>query len=305
MPELPEVQTTVTGLNKTIVGLKISDAWSDYDSSYYKGSETIKDKIYFEKFKKQIIGRKIISVNRRAKNVLINLDSDLTILTHMKMTGHFLFDNYNKKDTFNNYIRFTITFSNSKKLYFSDLRKFAKITLVKTSSMHEGEHLKNLGSEPLDSHFTFNKFIERLELKPALKIKLALMDQSIIAGIGNIYADESLWLAGIHPETKVSKLLKNIVNNERKDKVFDKSNELEILYKSIRSLLKKGIRFGGDSMSDYRNVYGEKGEFQGKHNAYQKTGEKCSKKGCGGKIVRIVVGGRGTHLCDTHQKKLK
>jgi len=291
MPELPEVQTTVTGLNMTIVGLQISDVWSDYDSPYYKGKETIKNKEYFKKFKDSIVGSTIISVSRRAKNVLINLDNGETILAHMKMTGHFLFDNYNKQDSFNRHIRFTITFTNGKKLYFSDMRKFAKIAFIKTDLLESSEHLKHLGSEPLDRDFSFDRFIERMGMRPGAKIKIALLDQKIVAGIGNIYADESLWLAGIHPETRVSRLLKS----------DNCDNSSRALYAAIRKLLKKGIKFGGDSMSDYRNVYGEKGKFQAKHNAYQKTGEKCSRKGCAGKIIRIVVGGRGTHICNKHQ----
>jgi len=113
------------------------------------------------------------------------------------------------------------------------------------------------------------------------------MDQSIIAGIGNIYSDEMLWLAGIHPESKPGKIPENL---------------MKLLYKSMKEVLKKGIDFGGDSMSDYRNIYGEKGQFQGKHNAYRKTGTKCARKNCKGIITRKMVGGRSSHFCSIHQK---
>jgi formamidopyrimidine-DNA glycosylase len=314
MPELPEVQTTVNGLRSHTIGLKIVDVWSDYNSPYFKGSDNIKDRKYFAWFKKQIIGRKIVSVSRRAKNILIHTSltrdgapDEKIILVHMKMTGHLLYGKYhfNKskkkdpwepispeslKDPFNKRVHFVISFDNKKHLALSDTRKFAKVTLIDAKLIHESEHLHAIGPEPLEKSFNLSKFIERISLQPNKPIKLVLMDQSTIAGIGNIYADESLWRAGIHPLSKVSAV---------------KKPALKKLFEAIKSTLSKGIDFGGDSMSDYRNILGEKGSFQEQHRAYQRTGEKCSKKGCGGKIIRIVVGGRGTHLCDKHQKNKK
>ncbi len=328
MPELPEVQTTVNGLKKHIVGLVIRDVWSNYDSPYYKGSETIKDPVFFEYFKSAIIGKKILSVERRAKNILINISGGKTILVHMKMTGHLLYGKYkyvgdNKlksmtresttttspanttsdavsasdpwepisppslKDPYNRRVRFVITFNNGRQLALSDTRRFAKVTVVETKTIHESEHLIGVGPEPLDEAFNFDAFCTRIDLRQSGKIKLVLMDQNIIAGIGNIYADESLWRAGVHPLRTV----KSLGTAERR-KIFD----------AIKSTLSHGIDFGGDSMSDYRNVLGEEGKFQEQHMAYQRTGEKCRKNGCKGTIIRIVVGGRGTHLCDIHQE---
>jgi formamidopyrimidine-DNA glycosylase len=119
------------------------------------------------------------------------------------------------------------------------------------------------------------------------KIKTALMDPHIVAGIGNIYSDEALWLASIHPE----RLVKNI-----------KGKEMQKLFKSVQEVLTKGINFGGDSMSDYRNILGLPGKFHHEQNVYQKKNEKCGKKGCHGIIQRIVVGGRSTHFCPEHQR---
>ena len=307
MPELPEVQTTVNGLKEHIVGLIVKDVWSNYNSPYYKGSETIKDPEFFKYFKSVILGKMITSVERRAKNILINISGGNTILVHMKMTGHLLFGLYkfNKsetaeikrdpwepispaglKDPYNRRVRFVITFTNGKYMALSDTRRFAKVTVVNTETLHNSEHLIGIGPEPLDDFFTFIKFNERLDLRPTGKIKLILLDQNIIAGLGNIYADESLWRASIHP----LRMVKSIDIAERKR-----------LFMAIKHTLSHGIDFGGDSMSDYRNVMGERGRFQDKHMAYQRTGEKCKKTGCKGKIIRIVVGGRGTHLCDTHQ----
>lgn len=288
MPELPEVQTTAMGLNRVISGLVIKDVWTEYNSPYYHGSDTIKDPAYFKYFKKQVSGAKILNVTRRAKNVLIHLSTGLTILIHMKMTGHVMYGNYNKKDPYNRFIRLIFYLSNGKTMELCDTRKFAKVTLIPTKTMYDTIHLKSIGPEPLEKSFTFSIFKECINKKPKGKIKLVLMDQSIIAGIGNIYADESLWRAGIHPETVV-------------DKIPDK--KLKDLYNAIQTTLSKGIDLGGDSMSDYRNIDGERGKFQEQHRAYRKTGTKCSKKGCGGMIKRIVVGGRSSHFCDTHQKK--
>ncbi len=288
MPELPEVQTTVSGLNRSVSGLRIDDVWTEYNSPYFHGGDTIKDPEYFKYFKKNVTGAKIKNVTRRAKNILIHLSNDFTILIHMKMTGHVMYGNYNRKDPFNRFIRLIFYLSNGKTMELCDTRKFAKVTLLPSKTMHETVHLKGIGPEPLEKEFTFKVFKKQLNIRPQYKIKLALLDQTLIAGIGNIYSDESLWRAGVHPETLVKRV---------------SDLKLKELYKAIRTTLSMGIDFGGDSMSDYRNIDGERGKFQEKHMAYKRKGEKCLKKGCKGKIVRIVVGGRGTHYCDMHQIK--
>ncbi len=304
MPELPEVQTTVNGLRRRIVGLRITDAWSDYNSPFYKGSETIKDPVYFKHFKKEVVGKKIITAERRAKNILINLEGNSTILVHMKMTGHLMYGTYRfdtalksdpwvpvepepLKDPFNRHVHFMLTFDDGRNLALSDVRKFAKVTLINTDIAHESGHLSGIGPEPLESSFKFVDFQARLLTRSKGRIKQVLIDQAVIAGIGNIYADESLWRAGIHPLERVSAI---------------STEKMKVLFEAIKQTLAHGIDFGGDSTSDYRNIDGEKGEFHEKHHAYQRTGSKCDKKGCGGTIVRIVLASRGTHFCDTHQK---
>jgi formamidopyrimidine-DNA glycosylase len=197
-----------------------------------------------------------------------------------------MYGNYNKKDPFNRHIRLIFYLSNGKTMELCDARKFAKVTLLSTDAMYETSHLKDIGPEPLEKEFTFEIFKNQLNKKPKAKIKLVLMDQSIIAGIGNIYADESLWRAEIHPEKTVGKI------NDK---------ELKKLYTAIQKTLSRGIDFGGDSMSDYRNINGERGKFQEQHMAYRKTGTLCMKRKCGGKITRIIVGTRSTHFCNTHQ----
>lgn len=301
MPELPEVTTTALRLNDLITGQKILSVWTNYGSAYFKGKNNIKDRDYFKYFEKEIINKKITGVSRIGKNVLINISGPKTILIHMKMTGHLLYGNYEKvsnewcattpgplQDKFNGYIRLIFELSGGKQLALSDVRRFAKVTLIKDGDVKNFDDTKHLGADPMSPGFNLAKFKEVLNKKPTGRIKNVLMDQEIIAGIGNIYSDEALWLSGIHPETAVKKL---------------SDADLKSLLKNTKKVLKLGIHFGGDSTSDYRRPDGTPGEFQHKHNVYRRRGEKCRKRGCGGTIIRKVVGGRSAHFCDTHQKK--
>jgi formamidopyrimidine-DNA glycosylase len=285
MPELPEVQTTVNGLNKTVKGKRIVDVKTSYKSAFHAGKDNIKDLKFFSIFKKKVKGQKILKAERRAKNILIHLDNGYTILTHMKMTGHFVYDRPDYPFT-----RLDFTLDNGKHLTLSDMRKFAKVTFVKTSELEKSFHLEHLGPEPLEKVFKFEVFKSQVLKKSNGQIKQALMDQSLIAGIGNIYSDEILWRAGVHPMSKVSDI---------------PERNLKEMFKAMKEVLQRGIDFGGDSMSDYRNIKGEKGEFQEHHRAYRRTGKPCGKKGCPGKIERKVVGTRSAHFCPVHQKLFK
>lgn len=301
MPELPEVETTTRGLQKTIVGLIIKDVWTDLSTKDKRQSGAIANPKYFRIFKKEVLNKKVLSIERRAKNILINLSGSKIILVHLKMTGHLLYGKYKYtngrwipdedrgplNDPFNRFVHVVFTFSNGRHLAFSDARKFGKITLLNTKTAHDTKHLNNIGPEPLEKKFTLEKLKERLNKKPNGKIKTVLMDQSIIAGIGNIYSDEILWRAGVHPERKVSKI---------------KESEFKLIFKATKETLTKGINFGGDSMSDYRNIHGLPGKFQMHHEAYRRTGEKCRKKDCKGIIKRKVINGRSAHFCSVHQK---
>lgn len=282
MPELPEVQTTVNGLNKTVRGRKIIDVWTNYNSSYHAGKDNIKNPKFFRLFKRKVKGRKILKAERRAKNVLIHLSGGYTIIIHMKMTGHLVYDRLDYPFT-----RLDFTLDNKKHLALFDMRKFAKVTLVRTSEVEKCMHLEHLGPEPLDKNFQFRIFNFQLHKRPRGRIKQVLMDQSLIAGIGNIYSDEILWRAGVHPLSHVEKI---------PEKNFKE------MFKAMKEVLQKGINFGGDSMSDYRNIRGEKGKFQEHHQAYRRTGKTCGKKSCKGIIQRIVVGARSAHFCPVHQK---
>src|SRR3989338_10156141 len=282
MPELPEVQTTVDGLNRTVSGRKIVGVSTSYNSSFYKGKEEIKNPEFFKKFKKKVIGQKILRAERRAKNILINLSNHQTILVHMKMTGHFVYDRPATR-----FVRLDFKLDNGKHLVLSDMRKFAKVTLVRMAELEKSLHLEHLGPEPLDKNFQFPKFRSQILKRPKGRIKQVLMNQSLISGIATIYADEILWHSGTHPLSRPNRI---------------PGQNLQAMFKAMKKTLRKGIDLGGDSMSDYRNIRGEKGGFQNHHHAYRQTGRACTKKGCGGVIKRIVVGTRGAHFCPVHQK---
>lgn len=302
MPELPEVHTTTSMLNGLISGLCIKDVWTDYGSAYYHKKKNIKDKRYFLDFKKNTVGRKILEVSRRGKNVVIHLDNETVIAIHMKMTGHLLYGHY-KKDSkskwkttekgplespFNQFIHLVFSLSDGKNLVLSDMRKFARISFHKAKNVFDIEELKHIGPEPLDKTFTFSEFKNRLALRPKGKIKQVLLDQEIIAGIGNIYSDEILFESDIHPMS-----ISNKIPEVKK----------RLMFNATKKLLKKGINFGGDSMSDYRNPLGLPGKFQLHHKAYRNKDKQCKKNNCDGIIERIVVGSRSAHFCPKHQIK--
>jgi len=307
MPELPEVQTTVDILEGKLKGLVVLDVWTDYDSVFHKGKNNIKNKKYFSFFKREVLSKKILSVKRRAKNVLINVSGNHTILVHLKMTGHLLYGKYKfenqpnvrrgKKwlpassgplaDPYNRFIHLAFSLSNGNTLVLSDARKFAKVFVFDTDKTHEIADLEKLGPEPLHEGFTYKIFKDQLQKKPNGKIKTVLMDQTIISGIGNIYSDEVLWMSSIHPLTKVKDI---------------GGKSLKLIFNNIKKVLNESIKVGGDSMSDYRNPFGERGGYQDIHKVYRRTGEKCRRKNCKGIVRRLKVGGRSAHYCDVHQK---
>lgn len=302
MPELPEVQTTVNGINKYTRELVISDVWTDYNSDFHAGKNNIKNPEYFKKFRKDIVGKKIIGGQRIGKNVLINLSGGGTVVIHMKMTGHILYGKYERvgkiwvakdagplrDDSFNRFIHLVFTLSNGKHLALSDMRKFARVSFEKTEGLENSEHLETHGPDALDRRLDAKKFMALLMKRPSWPIKQALMNHEVISGIGNIYSDEMLWHASIHPLTRPAKI---------------GPQKARTLFGAMKKVLLLGMDFGGDSMSDYRNILGERGKFQRRHEAYRRTGEKCRKKNCGGTIRRIKVGGRSAHFCNKHQRR--
>lgn len=269
MPELPEVETTVSELRSKIIGRKILKIWTDTGKIF---------KPDFSTFKKGVIGQTIKAVSRRGKNIVIKLGSGKYILVHQKMTGSLLYGTEIK----NPYIHL-ILFLDKGKLALSDLRKFAKVAFI--PDLKDYPDYQKLGPEPLSREFTFEKFREIIK-KSKGKIKKVLLDQNKIAGIGNIYSDEILFKAKISPLRETQKL---------------KAKEAKILYLAIKKILKKAIKAKGTSVSDYRRPSGEKGNFAKFLKVYRREGEFCPRS-CGGKIQRLKFGGRSAHFCPKCQK---
>lgn len=292
MPELPEVETIVRDLRKEIVGRKIENVWTDF-------SKIIKRPKNLEDFEREIKGKKIEKFWRRGKNIIFELSNNYSLLIHQKMTGHLLFGKWKiedgkwisttpgplKEDPMNKFLHLIFFLDNSWQLALSDLRKFAKVELWKTEELRNSKQFKELGPEPLERNFTFLKFKGALQKKKKGKIKQILMDQTIIAGIGNIYSDEILWRAKIHPFKNVSKLSKI---------------ELKKIYEAMKEILPLAIKLGGESISDYRRPSGEKGFYDKARKVYRREGEKCPD--CNGIVKRVKIGGRSAHFCPKCQK---
>lgn len=289
MPELPEVQTVVSDLNKKIRGDVITDFWSDF-------AKAIKGKS-LNAFKKEIIGHKILGARRIGKNIFIDLSGKKTIYIHLKMTGHLLVRQQatsNKRqrkskdyfsDKVNQYIHHIFYLGKEKTLEFSDLRKFAKIVAGDRKEIDELKEIKALGIDAMSEGFTFKKFEEILEQKSKMPIGILLMEQHLISGIGNIYRSEILFEAGVLPERKTEEL--NSV--ERKN-----------IFKQIGKVLEKAIRYRGTSDSDYRDTDGAPGGFQNIMKVYNHEKEKCRK--CDTIIVRKKIGQRSVFICPSCQK---
>lgn len=291
MPELPEVQTTVHGLKLKVLNRTFVNVWSDW-------KKIIKKPGSFEKFQKEIKGKKIVKIWRRAKNIIFNLSGGYSLLVHQKMTGHLLIgcwvlDNgywkpVNKKsplnDPYNRFLHLIFFLDDKKMMALSDARKFAKVELWKTKDLINSKQFKALGPEPLDKTFTFEKFKDILKNKKG-RIKQVLMNQEVIAGIGNIYSSEILWYAKTYPEKDVSKL---------------SEKELKTIYDNIKKVLTLGVKLGGESFSDYRKPDGSKGDFDTERKAYKRENQKCQR--CGTKIKRMHFGGRSAFFCPNCQK---
>jgi formamidopyrimidine-DNA glycosylase len=290
MPELPEVETIKRELNRKIKGKTLEKLWTDHPKMVRDTS--------FDKLEKEVQKAKIVKVFRRAKNLFLELSNGKSLWIHLKMTGHLLFKsknptlrelNFLEKDRFNSYIHFIFHFTDGSQVAFSDLRKFGRIKLIKAKISEilkdpKKYGLEKNGPEPLSKKFSVQKLREILK-KRNKAIKLILMDQSLLAGIGNIYASEILFHAKIKPTRKAGKLTKK---------------EIKKLYISIKKILTRAIKNKGSSVNDYRDLSGKKGKFQNLLKVYGRTGKKCYS--CGRIIKRIKQGQRSTFFCPCCQK---
>lgn len=306
MPELPEVETIRLGLNNFLPKQTIRKVSARWKKSFLVNKNDINS---------NIVGKKIIGLDRRGKALIINLDNKYSLIIHLKMTGQLVYraerPGFKKSKKYfgfaqdesiygfggghptNSLIgdlpdrstRVIITFDKGK-LFFNDQRKFGWIKLIKTDEIGSLPFFATLGPEPLSSKFSLKIFKQNLSRKSNSMIKPALLDQKVVAGIGNIYADESLFLAKIHPKTRV----KNISEKKLRD-----------LFESIKKSLKLSISHGGSSDRNYVNASGQKGSYLDFANVFRKDDQPCPV--CKTLIKKIRVSGRGTHFCPKCQVK--
>lgn len=291
MPELPEVETIRIGLETAIVGKTIEDIEIRLPKQFIGDP-------------KAIIGAEIVNVRRYGKGLVIDLNNGYSLAIHVKMTGQLLLrqqlsteDKERRTieivlpDRYTHVIFKLKTKSEKLKinenedvyLFFRDIRQFGWVRVVKTSKIGELPFFRTLGLEPLKD-LTLEKFSKVVKTSKT-PIKLLLMDQTKIAGIGNIYANDALFEAGIHPKRSAQSL---------------HTSEIKVLFYAIESVLKKSIAAGGASANNYVNAFGEKGTYQEQFLVYKKDGQKC--KRCGFEIKKMKLGGRGTFYCPDCQK---
>lgn len=288
MPELPEVETVAVGLQRLLPGRVIAGVVSDTPKSFPNSPADVQ--VF-------LVGVAIERVKRRAKVLLIELASGYSLVIHLKMTGQLVFRSPTIRfgaghpsdsligDLPDKSTRVSFDFTDGSHLYFNDQRKFGWVRLLPTVEVMNLDFFKKVGPEPLSSAFTAAILGERLLRRKNTSIKAALLDQSVVAGIGNIYADESLWGAKIHPATTVKNVPENKIHN---------------LYASIRQVLQLAIDQGGSSDRNYVDAEGRRGSYLKFAAVFRREGLACPR--CGTTIIKTRVAGRGTHSCPHCQK---
>ncbi len=269
MPELPEVDTVRRTLEPFIVGRRIESVEINYGGIIKKPEPA--------EFIRLVEGRVIRVIKRRGKYLLIQLDAEYTLVIHLRMTGQLTICERNSALSKHTHLIFR--FENGRELRFVDVRKFGMVYLIPIGAWHEAGGLARLGPEPLEDEFTLCSFCEIIKGKKG-KLKAFLLDQTRIAGIGNIYADEIMFAAGLSPQRQIETL---------------SSKETELLYENIRAKLNEGVEHQGTSIRDYVNGLGEKGGFQHRLKVYDRAGQPCAR--CGTSLLKATVCGRGTVYC--------
>lgn len=291
MPELPEVETVRQGLAELLPKHIILGVTTNYDKSF---PNAVADVQAF------LIGARVTAVKRRAKVLMIELNTEYTLLIHLKMTGqlvyratngerfgaghpnHSLIGELPDKST-----RVSLQLDDAQ-LFFNDQRRFGWVRLLPTVEVPNIDFFKKVGPEPLAADFTAADFRKRLQRRANTTIKAALLDQTVIAGVGNIYADESLWGAKIHPSTRVKDV---------------STAKLNALYRALRDVLELSIAKGGSSDRNYVDAQGKRGSYLTFANVFRREGQACPR--CGHEIIKTRVAGRGTHICPRCQKEVK
>lgn len=292
MPELPEVETVRLGLARLLPGRFIAAVEHDTDKSFPNNAEDVAS---------HLIGATVERVNRRGKALIIELNTGFSLLIHLKMTGQLVF-RAQKGESFgaghpndslignlpDRSTRVIFDFADGSHLYFNDQRKFGWVKFMRSEQVADEPFMVKLGPEALAEDFTFEEFRARIQKRPRTSIKAAILDQTVLAGVGNIYADEGLFAARIHPSTLVEKV---------------SSVKLKRLYAALREVMQLSISLGGSSDKNYVDAEGRKGSYLTFAKVFRREGQACPN--CGRAVEKIRVAGRGTHVCAHCQPKVR
>ncbi len=274
MPELPEVETVRRQLAKEVVGRTVKSVEVNFAGRLNVSARS---------FSSLLRGHKLESVRRRAKLLILEFSGGVVLLAHLKMTGAFRLVTKGGKAGKHDHVAFRLDGEHD--MFFSDPRKFGYLRIYKSGEALKEIERMNYGPEPLEAGFTPAVLQSCLLRHPKMKVKQALLDQKCVAGIGNIYADETLWQAKVAPTRTVADL---------------KQKDIGLLRDAIVDVLKKSVRRRGTSSDDFRDVFGRKGGNGPHLQAYGRAGEKCFR--CDGEISKIRLAGRGTNFCPKCQK---
>ena len=280
MPELPEVETIRLGLRKYLVGHKILDV-------------EVKIPKIFEGNPKDIIGAKAISARRFGKGLVIDLSNKHSLAIHVKLTGQLIYRDEKTKnipvskqkvgELPSKFTHVIFTLDKGAYLYYNDIRRFGWIKVVKTNEVANLPFFKSMGPEPFKD--LTPEYFKKVLSKSNLAIKPLIMDQKRIGGIGNIYANDALYLSKIDPKRSAKTL---------------SSTETKNLFDAVHKVMEKGMKYGGSSELTYVNVLGQEGEYQRHTLVYGRQGDICER--CGGRITKTYLGGRGTYFCSACQR---
>lgn len=278
MPELPEVETVVRGLREQIIGKKIATVQVKFAKMV---------KVDPDVFQTTIVNQTITTIERFGKYILIVLSNDKIIRIHLRMEGKFFLTTEAADETLDKHVHVILEFTDQTYLKYHDVRKFGTFELIeRQTDWHQDTKFAELGYEPWEAAFTTGFLYQRLK-KSNMMIKPFLLDQKTIVGLGNIYVDEVLFLAKIHPESTAKALSKQDAEHIRNASI---------------TVLEKAIKLGGSTIRTYHNTLGIDGLFQNELHVHLQKDKPCPI--CGTTIIKIKVGGRGTYLCP-HCQKLK
>ena len=290
MPELPEVETVRIGLQRLLPGRVVAAETHDTEKGFPNAHADV------QKF---LVGAKVVAVRRRAKVLLIDLDTQYSLVIHLKMTGQLVFrgeQNFGAGHPNDSLIgklpdtstRVILAFDDKSQLFFNDQRKFGWMRLLPTLEIENLDFFQKVGPEPLSKGFTWKVLKLRMLRRKNSNVKAVLLDQTVLAGIGNIYADESLWGAQLHPLTLVKDLT---------------DNQFKTLHEELIMVLQLAIEKGGSTDKNYVNAEGKKGSYMDFARVFRRQNQPCPR--CATTIIKTRVAGRGTHLCPNCQKAPK